>query len=80
MTYLGPMRLPVLGSVIHLYRANPNYPHLAMAKLSQKYGDIMSVGFGMHTAGNNKPERWFTNDFAFLFLIFTFHLNLVKFE
>lgn len=46
------MRLPVLGSAIQLHRANPHYPHLALSKLAEKYGDIMSFGFGMHTAGN----------------------------
>lgn len=47
------MQLPVLGSVIQLHRADSRYPHVAMAKLAQTYGDIMSFGFGMQTAGTN---------------------------
>lgn len=50
---LGPLRLPVLGSVIQILRANPHYPHLALSKLAEKYGDVMSLGFGMHSAGKN---------------------------
>ncbi|KAG4071346.1 hypothetical protein HA402_004050 [Bradysia odoriphaga] len=46
----GPMRLPVLGSVIQLQLADSVYPHLALSKLAEKYGDVMSFGFGMHTA------------------------------
>ncbi len=43
--------LPVLGSAIQIYRANPKHPHLALAKLAETYGDIFSFGFGMQTAG-----------------------------
>ncbi|KAJ6646619.1 Cytochrome P450 2J4 [Pseudolycoriella hygida] len=46
----GPIRIPVLGSVLTLYRLNPTYPHLALAKLAQAYGDIVTFGFGMQTA------------------------------
>lgn len=49
----GPIRLPVLGSLIQLHQAHPVYSHLALAKLSEKYGDIMSFGYGMHTAGES---------------------------
>lgn len=50
------MRLPVLGSAIQLQLANPDYPHLSMAKLAERYGDVMSFGFGTHIAGNNQPQ------------------------
>ena len=50
---LGPLRLPFLGSAIQLHLANPRFPHLAVTKLAEKYGDIMTFGFGMHTAGKN---------------------------
>lgn len=53
---LGPMRLPVLGSVIQLHRANPQSPHMALTKLAEKYGDIMSFGLGMHTAGKTYQQ------------------------
>lgn len=43
--------LPVLGSAIQIYRADPKYPHKALAKFAEIYGDIISFGFGMKTAG-----------------------------
>ncbi|XP_037052143.1 farnesoate epoxidase-like [Bradysia coprophila] len=46
----GPLRLPVLGSIIQLYLANPKFPHLAFSKISEKYGDIFSFGFGSKLA------------------------------
>lgn len=46
----GPIRFPVLGSVIQIYHANPLFPHLAFSKLAKKYGDIMTLGFGTYTA------------------------------
>lgn len=41
----------MLGSVIQLRLADSHHPHLALSKLAEKYGDVMSFGFGMHTAG-----------------------------
>lgn len=42
----GPLRLPVLGSTIQLHLANSKLPHLAFAKIADKYGDMFSFGFG----------------------------------
>lgn len=48
---VGPLRLPVLGSTIQLHLANSKLPHLALAKIADKYGDMFSFGFGSKLAG-----------------------------
>lgn len=45
----GPLRLPVLGSVLQMAWQD-KMPHLALSKLSQRYGDVMSFGLGVHNA------------------------------
>lgn len=47
---VGPLRLPVLGSLIQLHLAS-KLPHLALAKIADKYGDMFSFGFGSKLAG-----------------------------
>ncbi len=70
LTKSGPMRLPVLGSVIQLQRANPHYAHVALAKLATKYGDVMSFGFGMQFAGKNLMENLFKFSYSFIYTLF----------
>ncbi len=36
----------MIGNVIEIRSANANYPHLALSKLSKRYGNIMGLGFG----------------------------------
>lgn len=67
--WIGPTRLPVLGSVIQLSRANPVYPHIALTKFAEKYGDIMSFGWGSSTAG--KICQYTSSDVRFFFFHFT---------
>jgi hypothetical protein len=31
--------------------ANAEYPHLAFAKMAEKYGDVVRLGLGVHEAG-----------------------------
>nr|AKH03515.1 cytochrome P450 3076A1 [Paracyclopina nana] len=48
----GPLNLPLMGSCVSLLKTGKNVfrePHLAMSKLSQIYGNIMSVGLGSDT-------------------------------
>lgn len=45
----GPPRLPVIGN-LHLLALAGKPPHQAMADLSKKYGPLMSLKLGSHTA------------------------------
>jgi len=47
----GPYRFPILGSIPQILMADPSFPHKAFTKLSKKYGDLMSVGMGVHYMG-----------------------------
>ncbi|ODM89460.1 Methyl farnesoate epoxidase [Orchesella cincta] len=42
----GPLRLPIVGNLIQLAWINSKEPHTAFTKLSQTYGDIMSIQLG----------------------------------
>ena len=40
-----------------MFHANPDFPHLAMAKLAEKYGDVMSLQLGSHNFGEATTQR-----------------------
>jgi len=43
---LGPTIWPIIGNVFEIMAADRVYPHLGLAKMAKKYGNIMSIGFG----------------------------------
>ena len=42
----GPTRLPFLGTIIQLALRAKEPPYLMLQKLSQEYGDMMTIKFG----------------------------------
>ncbi|CAL8121420.1 unnamed protein product [Orchesella dallaii] len=42
----GPFPLPILGNLVQLGWINATKPHVAFAKLGEKYGDVMSIQLG----------------------------------
>jgi len=44
--HAGPIIWPYIGNVLELAAADLKYPHLALAKLAKKYGNIVGFGFG----------------------------------
>jgi len=51
--FTGPYKWPLIGNVVEVALADSKYPHIALAKLSKTYGDIMSLQFGSHPASNS---------------------------
>jgi len=47
----GPFQWPIIGNLLEVHMADPDFPHLAFAKLSGKYGDIMSLKLGTINTG-----------------------------
>lgn len=47
----GPYQWPLIGSVPQIVMADAKFPHRALAKLSQKYGNVMGLGSGVHYTG-----------------------------
>ncbi|CAL8121430.1 unnamed protein product [Orchesella dallaii] len=42
----GPLPLPFIGNLLQIAWANSKEPHIAFAKLGEKYGNIMSIQLG----------------------------------
>lgn len=51
MPYIILHRFPLIGSVVQMGLLDAKYPHRALATLAEKYGGLMSIGFGVHYTG-----------------------------
>jgi len=46
LSHAGPIIWPLIGNALELAATDLKCPHLALAKLAKKYGNIVGFGFG----------------------------------
>ncbi|ODM94784.1 Methyl farnesoate epoxidase [Orchesella cincta] len=42
----GPLRFPLVGSLIQIAKIHPTQPYVAFTKMKEKYGDVISIKLG----------------------------------